>query len=365
MKRSMHRSLAIILAITPVFATGACKPKEAAGGPPEPSAAALPVDVIVLTERPVRDASEYLATLSSRSSVALYPQVIGRVSKIFVKPGDRVKTGAQLVQIDPSQQQASLDQIVAARKQKEVGLHLAEERAKRATSLRGEGLVSQQDFDQAVSDRESAAADLRAVEAQIQAQASQLKFFTIAAPFDGVVGDIPVKIGDLLTTATKVTSVDQNAVLEAYVNVPVERAPDIGPGSRVELLDAHGAALGESQVTFVADQASPETQSVLIKAVFPNATKLRAAQIVRARVIWSTRAGLLLPTTAVVRKAGQTFAFIAEGEGGAATAKQRAVTLGAIEGNEYVITAGLKPGERVIVSGIQKVSDGAQVAPKG
>lgn len=360
----MQRSRAAVVMLAVALATGACKPKEAAGDAAEARPPALSVDVVVLQPTPVRDTSEYLASLSSRSSVALYPQIVGHVSKILVKPGERVKAGAPLVQIDPSPQQATLDQLVATRRIKEVSLRLADERAKRATALRESGLASQQDLDQALTDREAAIADLRAAEAQIQAQASQLKFFTITAPFEGVVGDIPVKLGDLVTTATKVTTVDQNAVLEAYVYVPVERAADVGLDSRVELLDARGATMGESRVTFVADQANVDTQSVLIKGVFPNATSLRAAQLVRARVVWNTKPGLLLPTTAVVRQSGQTFAFVAEGEGAAATAKQRAVTLGAIEGNAYVVTAGLKPGERVITSGIQKIREGAPVTPK-
>jgi RND family efflux transporter MFP subunit len=221
--------------------------------------------------------------------------------------------------------------------------------------------MSKQDHDQTLSDRDVARADLRAAEAQIQAQASQLRFFTIAAPFDGVVGDVPVKLGDLVTTATKVTTVDQNAVLEAYVNVPVERAADLRPDSRIEILDARGGVIGESRVTFISDQASADTQSVLIKGLFANATALRAAQYVRARVVWSTRPGLLLPTLAVVRQSGQTFAFVAKPEGGGSVARQRSVTLGAIDGNDYVVVAGLEPGERVIVSAVQKLRDGAPV----
>jgi len=102
---------------------------------------------------------------------------------------------------------------------------------------------------------------------------------------------------------------------------------------------------------------------VLIKGVFANAAQLRAAQYVRARVVWSTRPGLRLPTTAVVRQSGQTFAFVAQGEGAATVAKQRAVTLGAIDGNEYVVAAGLEAGDRVIVSSVQKLREDAPVAP--
>src|SRR3954452_2927406 len=119
-----------LLAAALALAVAACKPKEAADEPAD--ARALPVDVVLLEPKPVRDTSEYLATLSSRSSVALYPQIVGHVSRILVKPGERVKAGAPLVQIDPSQPQATLDQLVATRKLKQASLHNADERARRA-----------------------------------------------------------------------------------------------------------------------------------------------------------------------------------------------------------------------------------------
>lgn len=355
-----------LLAVTLALTLSGCKEKEAAGEtPPGAASSAIAVDVLVLQAKPVRDTSEYLASLSSRSSVTLYPQIVGHVSRIFVKPGEKVKAGAALIQIDPTQEQATLEQLVAARTLKTANLRYASERAKRVASLVGEGLASKQDDEQAVAAREAAVADLASAEAQIKAQASQLRFFKITAPFDGAVGDIPVKLGDLVTTSTKLTTIDHNAVLEAYINVPVERARDLTPDSSLQLIDASGASLGESPVTFVADQANVDTQSLLIKGTFPNTAALKVAQLVRARVVWSTRPGLRLPTIAVMRQSGQAFAFVAEPEGSGLVAKQRAVTLGAIEGNDFVVTSGLAAGDRVIVSGIQKLRDGAPVAPKG
>src|SRR5262249_41377425 len=150
--------------------------------------AALPVDVITLAEKPVRDTSDYLAQLASRTSVGLFPQITGRVSKILVKPGDRVKAGADLLQIDPSQQQALLDQLLASKKLKAANMRFAEDRARRAEALADGGLMSQQDYEQAASSKEAAAADLSAATAQINAQATELRFYRITAPFDGVVG---------------------------------------------------------------------------------------------------------------------------------------------------------------------------------
>lgn len=361
----MNRVWAILCTAGLALAPGACKPKEVAGDTESQAEAALPVDVIALEEKPVRSSSEYLATLASRMSVALYPQVMGNVSKILVKPGDRVKAGAELVQIDPRLQQATLEQLVAQKKLKEATLRFSGDRAARVEALAEGGIVSRQDQEQAMTQKAAAEADLKAAEAQIQAQSTQLRFFKITAPFDGVVGDIPVKVGELVTATTKVTSVNQNAMLEAYVDVPVERTAELTPESTVELLDPRGGVLGESRVTFIAEQANVETQSVLIKGVFPNTTSLKTSQLVRARVVWSTRPGLRLPTTAVMRQSGQTFAFVVEPEGAGAVAKQRSVKLGPIEGNDYVVAEGLKKGERVIVSGLQKLRDGAKVAPKG
>lgn len=361
----MNRAWALLFSAGLAIAGVACKSKAAADAAEGPQEAALSVDVITLAEKPVRDTSDYLAQLASRTSVGLFPQITGRVSKILVKPGDRVKAGVDLVQIDPSQQQALLDQLLAAKKLKEANLRFAEDRARRASALADGGLLSQQDYEQAASGKEAAQADLSAASAQINAQASELRFYRITAPFDGVVGDIPIKLGELVTPATQVTTVNQNAVLEAYVEVPVERAPELTAGSSVELLDARGEVIGTSPVTFVADRANADTQAVLIKGVFPNATSLKVSQLVRARVVWSTRPGLRLPTTAVMRQSGQSFAFVVEGDGAGAVAKQRSVKLGVIEGNDYIVAEGLKPGERVIVSGIQKVRDGAKVSPKG
>jgi RND family efflux transporter MFP subunit len=362
----MNRRQALLAALA--ITAYACKPGapggdapggEAAGGAPPP----MPVDVLTLAEKPVRDTSEYLATLASRTSVALYPQVTGRVSKILVKPGDKVRAGAELVQIDPGQQQATLDQLVATKRLKEANLRLAEDRETRAAALADGGLVSAQTYQEAVSGKAAAAADLAASDAQIRAQSTELRFFRVTAPFAGTVGDIPVKLGELVTTATQVTTVDQNAALEAYVNVPVERTKDITPGTIIELLDERGVVVGSSPVTFVADHATLETQSVLVKGAFSGAGAFTPAQIVKARVVWSVRPGLLLPVIAVTRKSGQTFAFVAVPEGAGEIAKQRAVTLGAIQGNDYVVASGLKAGERVILSAIQKIREGAPVTP--
>jgi multidrug efflux pump subunit AcrA (membrane-fusion protein) len=113
----------------------------------------------------------------------------------------------------------------------------------------------------------------------------------------------------------------------------------------------------------VSPRVDDQTQSVLVKGMIANANaRLRAAQNVRARIIWKTSDGLVVPVTAVVRVNGAFFAFVAETANGALTARQRAITVGPIVGNDYAVLDGIKAGDRVVTSGAQKLADGAPVS---
>ena len=131
----------------------------------------------------------------------------------------------------------------------------------------------------------------------------------------------------------------------------------------VRLLDETGAPAAASTINFVSPSVDDSTQTVLAKVPIAAPGGFRTSQFVRTQVLWSTDPGLTIPVTSVVRINGQFFAFVAEpGEGGALVARQRAVTLGPVIGNNYVVLGGLKPGDKLIVSGIQKIGDGAPVA---
>jgi multidrug efflux pump subunit AcrA (membrane-fusion protein) len=169
--------------------------------------------------------------------------------------------------------------------------------------------------------------------------------------------------GDRVTKSTVLTSIDANAGLETYINVPVQQAPKLKLGLPVRLLDETGAPIAAERITFVSPSVDTTTQTVLAKTGISAPAGLRTDQYVRAQVIWSTEPGLTIPLTSVLRINGQFFAFVAEPapQGGGLVAHQRAVQLGPVIGNNYVVLAGLKPGEKLIVGGIQKIGDGAPV----
>ena len=128
-----------------------------------------------------------------------------------------------------------------------------------------------------------AEAQLKAVEAQIREQRVTLAYHRVTAPTAGVVGDIPVRVGDSVTRSTVLTTIDQNAGLEVYINVPVQEAQNLRVGLPVQLVDDRGRVLATETVSFVATSVDPATQSVLAKATVETAGLLRTEQFVRAQ----------------------------------------------------------------------------------
>jgi RND family efflux transporter MFP subunit len=326
-------------------------------GPP-----ALPVKIQVAQEVPVRDTTDYVATLKSRDSAVINPQVEGYITNIFVHSGDHVSPGAPLMQIDPTKQEAAVRNQENAHAAQQANLKFAQEQYDRVSKLYEAGVDSKQDYDQAKSSLDAARAQLAALDAQVKEQRVELHYYRVISPSSGIVGDIPVRIGDRVTNTTLLTTVDKPGSLEVYVYVPVERASGLKMGLPVQILDGAGNVIADSRVSFISPQVDNTTQTILVKAkVANNQDKLRHAQFVRARVVWGTRNSSVVPILAVSRIGGQYFAFVAEEQNGKMVARQRPLKVGDTVGNNYVVLDGIKPGDKVIVSGTQVLIDGAPV----
>jgi len=328
---------------------------------------AMPVKVMEAKAMPVNNTSEYVATLKSRDSAVIMPQVEGQITQIFVHSGDRVAAGSALMEIDPLKQQATVRSQESARAAQEAQLNWAKQQYQRTEGLAGAGVVSKQDLDQAKATMDAAQAQMDALNAQVREQEVQLHYYKVVSPRGGIVGDIPVRVGDRVTTSTQLTTVDQPGSLEAYVYVPVERSSQLKMNMPVQILDSTGKVLSDTRVTFISPQVDNTTQTVLVKARIPNSNDaLRQSQFIRARLVWGTRQSPEVPILAVTRLAGQYFAFVAEPQnGGAFVAKQKPLTIGETVGNNYEVREGLKPGDKVIVSGTQFLVDGVPVIPQG
>jgi RND family efflux transporter MFP subunit len=353
-----------------LFGTAACGGGAAPGGAGGAAGGEMPamaVDIVTLEAKPVEQTTEFVGTVKSRRSTDIQPQVEGFITRISARPGQRVAAGAVLMEIDsrvPQAQVASLESVLA---QREVDLTYARQEAERAAKLLKAGAASQMDFDRATNAQKAAEAQLKTVQEQIRAARTDLGYYRVTAPTAGIVGDIPVRQGDRVTKATKLTSIDANIGLEVYLNVPVQQAQNLRVGLPVRIVDDTGAIIAEEKIAFVSPSVDERTQTVLVKTPVSVPGALRTDQYVRSYVIWSTEPGLTVPVTAVTRINGQWFAFVAEpGEGGKGLiAHQRSLQLGPVVGNHYTVVSGLKPGEKLIAAGIQKIRDGAPVQAAG
>ncbi|MGH9219055.1 MAG: efflux RND transporter periplasmic adaptor subunit [Vicinamibacterales bacterium] len=346
------------------IACGGSGGAQAPGGGPGGGMPPMPVEIVTLAAKPVEQTSEFVASLKSRRSATINPEVEGALIRVAVRSGQTVARGALLFEIDAAPQQAALASLESTRPARESDVEFARQQVQRNQTLLKAGAISQREVEQFEAQLRAAEAQLKALDEQIRQQRSQLNYYRVTAPIAGTVGDIPVNVGDRVTRSTELTTVNENDVLEVYINVPVQQAPQLRIGLPVRLVDDTGRVLATQKVTFVSPNVDISTQSVLAKAqVTEGQTQFRADQFVRARLVWSEAPGLTLPVTAVTRINAQFFAFVAEKSADGMVARQKSVQLGEIIGNEYVVQGGLQPGEQLIVSGLQKIRDGAAVMP--
>ena len=365
----------------------------------------VPVKLSTLETSILEESSEFVGALKAPRSANIRPEIEGRVARILVTEGDRVPAGRPLVLLSPEKRQAEfasvlqgvnvarasranafsqLQALEAERVSQQAEVELQQENYRRTATLVGQGALARAELDRVTRDRRAALANLNATNKRIEASQANLAEATaglrqaeanaavsqaelqdtlMRAPFAGVVGAIPVKVGDFVNKGDTLTSVTQNQVLEIEMAIPLERAPGLRLGQSVTGTDAQGKLLGTGQISFISPQVNSQSQTIQAKASFENtAGQLRDGQFIRARVLWGQRPGVLVPATAISRLAGEPFIFTAQaGPDNKLVAKQNPVKLGAIQGNNYQVIDGVKSGDRIIVSGIQNLTEGAPI----
>lgn len=329
----------------------------------------MPVKTVSASLQPVAQSNEYMATIKSRRSATILPQVSGLLTKILVHSGERVKSGQELMTIDPRQQQANVASQQATEQQKKALFDYDTIELNRQKKLFEAGVTSRDALDQAQQAYDNAKADYQAATQTRNMQQEQLGYYTVRAPFDGIVGDIPVHVGDYvspsMSSTAMLTTVDQTGDLEAYIYIPTDRSSQARVGLDVELYDTSGKLLEKSKIDFLSPQVDPNLQGILAKApVHATPEIMRNAQLIKARVIWSTKPMVVVPVLAVTRQAGQPFVYVAKKQAnGQYIAAEMPVTLGETVENSYAITSGLNAGDQVVISSTQFLVNGMPVTP--
>lgn len=362
---AVPRIHALIFATAVALVASGCqqnKVAQAAG----PAMQAMPVKTAAITLAPVAQSSEYVATIKSRHSATLQPQVSGKLTQILARSGDQVKVGQPIMTIDAEPQLATVQAQKSTELQKKALFDYNTIQLSRQRKLFDAGVTSRDTLDQAEQAFSNSKADYESAVALRKTQEEQLAYYTIRSPYNGVVGDIPVHVGDYVSSSTVLTTVDEAGDLEAYIYIPTDRASQVKLGLAVEISDTNGNLLEKTRVDFLSPQVDPTMQGILVKApVHSTAEIMRNAQMVKARVIWTTAPMAVVPVLAVTRLGGQSFAFVVRQVNGHTIATEVPVTLGETVGNSYSVLSGLKEGDQVIVSSTQFLVNGMPVVPLG
>lgn len=257
-----------------------------------------------------------------------------------------------------NQAQKRLEEVNKSRGSEIERLKAALEQQQQALNLVENGTRPEQ-IEQAEAQVAQAVAQVRNIEAAVAKSA-------VIAPFTGKIGDMPVKVGDYVKKGDKISSLTQNSALELRISVPLERANQLREGLPVQMLDSLRQPIATGVISFISPEVNATSQSILVKANFGNFNgNLLNQQLIQTRIIWANRPGIVVPVNAISRLGGETFVFVAENnEKNQLVAHQKPVKLGSIQGNNYQVLDGIKPGEKVITSGLLNLTDKAPIMPE-
>ena len=364
------RALVIALCFAACLVTG-CEHKPESPAPPPPE-----VVVIDVLQKDVPIYVEWVGTTDGNINAQIRARIRGYLQTRDYTEGSLVRTGDLLFAIDPRPYQAALDQANGELGRAEASLTKTQQDVARYTPLAAEGAISQQELDNAVQANRAARAAVDSARAAVEKARLDLDWTQLRSPIDGIAGISVAQIGDLVNENTVLTTVSQ--VDPIKVSVPIseqeylryaERALLNGPGQRskeanLELILADGRVHSQRGTASVANrQVDVKTGTMMVVSLFPNpGNLLRPGQYAKVRAAIETRPGALLVPQRSVQEIQGTFQVAVVGTDNKVA--MRTVKTGARVGNLWVIDEGLKPGERVVVEGLQKVRDGVTVNPK-
>ena len=324
-------------------ATPAAAP--AAGASAGPASSGVGVEVANVAVRPLQRSISAVGTLRSDNSVMLRPEVAGRIAEINFTEGGKVKKGDILIRLDDSIPKAQLQQAQAS-------LALAESRNRRAAELSREGFISKQA-------RDEAASELKVQRAAVELSKAQLDKTVIQAPFDGLIGLRNVSVGDYVSPGADLVPIESVDPLKVDFRIPEQYLGSVYTGLKLTLsFHAFPGQIREGQVGAISPVVDVGGRSLLLRATVPNADDtLRPGMFARVRLQLSNAEALMVPETALSPSGDTQYVFKVE----QGVARRVPVKIGLRREGMVELEEGVQAGDQVIVSGLQKVSDGAAV----
>jgi membrane fusion protein (multidrug efflux system) len=367
------RVLLFILFAVLTLAMSGCGRTQAAAPPPPPEVRVAPV---VQQDVPVY--SEWVATLDGYVNAQVRPQVSGYIIKQNYKEGSLVRKGEVLFEIDPRPFQAALDRAKGDLAQAQAQLGKSNLDVERDTPLAEARAIAKSQLDNEIQAKLGAQALIESDRAVVEQAELNLEWTKVTSLVDGIAGIAQIQIGNLVGSNSILTSVSQLEPIKAYFPISereyvlvqknsnaISSKHAIGFfGNTLELILTDGSVYAQEGRILLADrQVDPNTGTIRIVAAFPNpGNTLRPGQYGRVRVKTGIKKGALLtPQSAVAQSQGSYQVAVVGSDG---KVSMRAVKPGQTVGTMWVIDEGLKPGEQVVVEGLQKLRDGTLVTPK-
>ncbi len=373
--RIISENASSLLALLVVLASSVflgCQTQKAAAPPPPTE-----VEVVSVVQRDVPIYGEWVATLDGYVNAQIQPQVSGYLIKQSYKEGSFVRKGQVLFEIDPRPFQAVLDQAKAQLAQAQAQLGKTQLDVDRDTPLAKDRAIAQSQLDNDIQANLAAKASVKAAEAQVEQAQLNLEFTHVTSLVDGIAGIAQVQIGNLVNQTAGLTSVSQVNPIKAYF--PISEQEYMHYAARInahnqqevpsdappfDLILADGTVYPQKGTLLLTDrQVDVTTGSIRLVCAFPNPNNiLRPGQFGRVRAAGETRSGaLLVPQRSVTELQGSYQVAVV---GNDDKVSIRSVKVGERVGTMWIIESGVKPGERVVVEGLQKVRDGSTVRLK-
>jgi len=325
------------------FVLAACGRREAPQMAEALPAASVRAEAVQLATHPARE--EVVGTVRAKLRAAIEAKVSARIESLLVAPGQPVRTGDVLAQLDAREIQAKLDQALAVREQ-------AVRDLERARTLLAQKISTQAEFDAAQARERVAAGAAKEAE-------TMLGYTKITAPFDGIVTRKLANVGDLAAPGRAIVEVEDPRALRFEADVPEALIANVKAGAAMPVRAGSGPAM-EALVAEMAPVADPASRTFLVKLDLPSAPGVRSGQFGRVLVPTGEVSSIRVPAAALVTRGQMEFVVVVAQQ----RAELRIVRTGKRTGGEIELLSGVSPGERIVVEGAAELRDGQPLVVK-
>ena len=332
--------------------------------------------VATINETSSNQTISYPATIKGTQDIEVRPQVSGFIVKLYVDEGATVRKGQPLFLIDPTQYKAAVDQADAAVKTAESSLRTMELTEKNKHVLFEKQIISSFEYETAVNNLLSARAALAQAKAALVSAKQNLDFCTVKSPSDGVIGTFPYRIGALVSAsiADPLTTVSEIKDLYVYFSMTEKELLNLTraggtlkeqlekmPAVKLELADGSMYEF-EGKIDAVSGVIDQSTGSVSMRAIFPNTKNvLRSGGMANVIFPYTIPNAILVPQNATVEIQDKKFVYVLQPD---STVKYTEIQISPMnDGKNFIVTSGLKANDKIVIEGVQQLSDGRKIVP--